>query len=340
MPRDYYELTEQGRRNRLRAVAAAALDEYSLDVVRMRGLTDATNGVFRLDTADGGRYAMRVGLGPPAGHTAEEIRSEVEWIRTLADHSDVIVPLPVPTRGGAYVTVASADDVPHDRPCAVFSWLEGPLLADRLSPDSMRACGATMAKMHEQAADFIPSAGFTAVRYDTVYPYDLPFIVFSDAGEELLPPERRTLFDDVRVLVEGTLDDLAAREPARILHGDFHPWNAKINRGVVAAFDFEDIVWGWPVQDIGTTLYYFWSDKDFDARCAQFREGYESIASWPDPGGEVFTFIAGRTLVMANDVISQPEWFDAAPEVYERGELRVRDMLQRVSCGEDIGIPS
>ncbi|MGI9529169.1 MAG: phosphotransferase enzyme family protein, partial [Acidimicrobiia bacterium] len=249
MPTDYYQLTEHGRRNRLRAVAAAALEEYSLDVVRMRGLTDATNGVFRLDTSDGGRYAMRVGLGPPAGHTAAEFRSEMEWIRTLADQSDVVVPDPVPTRSGTYVMVASADDVPHDRPCAVFSWLEGPLLADRLTPASMHAYGATMAKMHRQAAGFAPSDGFTAVRYDTVYPYDLPFIVFSDAGDELLPPERRTLFDEARVLVEQTLEGLAAREPARILHGDFHPWNAKINRGVVAAFDFEDIVWGWPVQD-------------------------------------------------------------------------------------------
>jgi hypothetical protein len=36
---------------------------------------------------------------------------------------------------------------------------------------------------------------------------------------------------------------------------------------------------------------------------------------------------------MANDVISQPEWFDAAPEVYERGEQRIRDMLGRIaSC--------
>ena len=331
MATDYYDLSEQGRRNRLRGVAAAALEEYELDVVRMRGLTDATNGMFRLDTSDGSRYAMRVGLGPPAGHTALEFRSEMEWVHALAAGSDVIVPTPVPKRLGGYVALAGAADVPHERPCAVFSWLEGPLLADRLSPASVGEFGATMARMHVAAAAFVPSPGFTAASYDRVYPYDLPFVVFTDAGDDLLPAERRAAFEEAYALVERTIGRLASREPARVLHGDFHPWNAKVNRGVVSAFDFEDMVWGWPVQDIGTSLYYFWSGEDFEERRAQFRSGYESIARWPDPGGEVFTFIAGRTLVMANDVISQPEWFGAAPEVYERGERRIRDMLQRIA---------
>lgn len=331
MAKDYYDLSEQGRRNRLRTVAVAALEDYEFDVVRMRGLTDATNGVFRLDASDGSRYAMRVGLGPPGGHTAKEFRSEMEWVHALAAQSNVIVPTPVATRSGAHVTLASAANVPHERPCAVFSWLEGPLLADRLSADSMHAYGATMAQMHRNAASFVPSAGFMAARYDEVYPYDLPFAVFTEAGEDLLPAARRRVFEDAYTLVERTIGTLTSGEPARILHGDFHPWNAKFNRGTIAAFDFEDMVWGWPVQDIGTALYYFWSGDDFDVRCDRFRSGYESIAPWPDPGGEVFTFIAGRTLVMANDVISQPEWFDSASEVYERGERRIRDMMERIA---------
>ena len=333
MPRDYYDLTDHGRRNRLRVVAAAALGDYALDVVRMRGLTDATNGVFRLDTSDGARYAMRVGLGPPVGHSPEEFASEMEWIHALARGTDVVVPDPVPTRTGEYMTFAGAPDVPHQRPCAVFTWLEGPQLADRLSETSMHAYGATMAKMHAFAAVFEPSPGFTAPSYDRVYPYDLPFVVFDKASDDLLPPARRDVFREAYSVVEQTVGGLVAREAPRILHGDFHPWNAKVNRGVVAAFDFEDMLWGWPVQDIGTTLYYFWSAEDFDERAAQFRTGYESIAPWPDPGHEVATFIAGRTLVMANDVISQPEWFDAAPGVYERGDQRIRDMLGRIaSC--------
>ena len=83
--RDYDLLTDAGRRRRLRRLAIQALDDYDLDVVRMRAMTDATNGVFRLDTADGGRFAMRVGMGPPAGHRPDEVDSELEFLRFVAE---------------------------------------------------------------------------------------------------------------------------------------------------------------------------------------------------------------------------------------------------------------
>ena len=330
--RDYHDLTDEGRRRRLAGVAREALASYALDVVAMRGLTDATNGVFRLDTADGGRYAMRVGLGPPAGHTADEMRSEAAFLEAIRGEPGIVVPRPVPSRSGDVVVEASAPNVPHARACMVFTWLEGSLLADRLDAVTVGGLGEVMARLHRAASGFDPPTGFTAPRFDSVYPYDLPFIVFSDAGGVLLPPHRRTLYAEGLGHVERALADLAGREPMRVLHGDLHMWNAKVDHGRISVFDFEDIVWGWPVQDIATTLYYFWSADDFDVRWAEFRSGYERIAPWPDRGGEVATFIMARTLLMANDVISQPEWFDEAPAVYERGEHRIRDMLDRVGA--------
>jgi Ser/Thr protein kinase RdoA (MazF antagonist) len=326
----YYDLTERGRRNRLRSVAREALRRWPLEVVRMRGMTDATNGVFRLDTADGGRYAMRVGLGPPIGHTPEETRSEAEWLHALAVESPVRVPDPVPTIDGDYVVVASAEGVPHERTCALFTWLEGPLLADRLDAGSMEAYGAAMARLHEHARTFRPSGSFAAGTFDAVYPYDGPFVIFESVSDDLLPVERRAVFEEARRLVEMVIRDLERSEPARIIHADLHIWNAKINRGRVAVFDFEDMLWGWPVQDIGTALYYLWSRDDFDELRHHFRVGYETVALWPDSGGRVDTFIAGRTLVLANDVTIEPAWADEAPAIFERGERRIRDMLRRL----------
>jgi Ser/Thr protein kinase RdoA (MazF antagonist) len=330
--RDYHDLTDEGRRRRLAGVARTALASYPLDVVAMRGLTDATNGVFRLDTADGGRYAMRVGLGPPAGHTSDEMRSEAAFLETLHGEPGITVPGVIRSRSGDPVVEASAPIVPHPRACMVFTWLDGSLLADRLDGVTIDGLGEVMARLHRVALRFDPPPGFSAPRFDTVYPYELPFIVFSNAGDQLLPPRRRALYAEAFGHVEGALTDLAEREPMRVLHGDLHPWNAKVHHGRISVFDFEDIVWGWPVQDIATTLYYFWSADDFDARWAEFRTGYERIAPWPDTGGEVAAFIMARTLLMANDVISQPEWFTEAPAIYERGERRIRDMLDRVGA--------
>ena len=329
--RDYYELTDEGRRRRLKPLAVEALEEYDLDVVRMRGLADATNGIFRLDTADGRRYAMRIGLGPPIGHTEEEMASEVAFLCTMAANPHVAVPEPIRRRDGDWYGYVSGDGVPHPRPVVIFTWLEGSLLADRVDRIGLRGFGETVAHLHDAGRRFEAPAGFTVPTFDRVYPYDLPFIVFSDAGDELLPPERLGVYRTGLEIVEAALARLASHEPPRVIHGDLHGWNVKVDHGRLSVFDFEDLLWGWPVQDLATALYYYWSSAEFDQRWAETRAGYETVAPWPDRGGEIEAFIIARTLLMANDVISQPEWRAVAPEIYERGERRIRDMVERIA---------
>ncbi|MDH3261297.1 MAG: phosphotransferase [Acidimicrobiia bacterium] len=329
--KDFYELTDIGRARRLRPIAETVLNEYDLEVVRMRSMSDATNGVFRLDCANGDRFAMRVGAGPPIGHSADEMRSEMEWLDALCTIETPAVPRPVPSRTGEVVVMGSAPNVPYDPPCAIFTWLDGSLLADRLDEVSFDKYGAAMANLHRAAIGFEPRSGFVAPKYTTVYPYESPFIVFSEADGDLLPPTRRSLFEKGLGLVQELFGSLPSREPMRLLHGDLHGWNVKTDHGRVSVFDFEDMVWGWPVQDIGVALYYYWQRDDFDQKLHEFRSGYQTVSPWPDSGGEVFTCIIARTLLMANDVISQPEWLEVASEVYERGERRIRDMLDRMN---------
>src|SRR5215211_7978989 len=43
-----------------KAVALASLERYDLDVVRCEPLATSYNALFRVDTADGSRYALRI----------------------------------------------------------------------------------------------------------------------------------------------------------------------------------------------------------------------------------------------------------------------------------------
>ena len=86
-----------------------------------------------------------------------------------------------------------------------------------------------MANLHRAALGFEPSPGFFAPEYTTVYPYQSPFVVFSDAGDRLLPPPRRSVYEKGMALVEHLLASLPSREPVRLIHGDLHGWNVKIN---------------------------------------------------------------------------------------------------------------
>jgi len=106
----------------------------------------------------------------------------------------------------------------------------------------------------------------------------------------------------------------------------------KVYRGRVGTFDFEDLMWGWPVQDIATTFYYFYGEARFDELLEAFKRGYTSLREWPERvPGEITTFIAGRALVLANDLLidtSSPEWQAAIPRYFERTEARLRALLE------------
>ena len=50
---EYHDLTVRGRARRLCRLVDAALAHYDLDVVRVRLITNDTNGIFRVDTSHG-----------------------------------------------------------------------------------------------------------------------------------------------------------------------------------------------------------------------------------------------------------------------------------------------
>lgn len=123
----------------------------------------------------------------------------------------------------------------------------------------------------------------------------------------------------------------ASGEPMRIIHGDLHQWNVRNKRGVLSPIDFEDLMLGWPVQDIATTLYYF-DSKDFARLRNAFQEGYTRHSPWPEQlAGEIDSFIAARGLGLANFILNDPNpaWREQAGEFIERVEKRLLGLMKR-----------
>jgi Ser/Thr protein kinase RdoA (MazF antagonist) len=158
-------------------------------------------------------------------------------------------------------------------------------------------------------------------------------VLFATSPSPLLPPERLAVFRRAADGVEEAIARLKATGPLRLLHGDFHVWNVLVHRGNLAAIDFEDLMWGWPIQDIGTALYYLFHRPDFAAVRDGFRRGYEQVSPWPEAApGDLETFIAARALVLANDVLQMPPDTLAdldVPEFFARAERRLRAVLDR-----------
>lgn len=238
----YSTLTEHGQARRLRLLAIKALQHYDLDVSRLRLITNSFNGIFRLDTADGCKYILRVTL-PEGGHDHDHITAEMDWLAALGRDTDLSVPRPIPARDGSLVVQAGAPGVPEPRWVAIFSWVSGVDLAGQITPPNLAKLGELMAGLHAHALHYKPPIGLSLLRFDRVFPFPEPVLLFEERFSELFPPSRRAVYAQAIELAQAAIDRLkASGEAMRILHMDLHQWNVRSFRGVLSPIDFEDLM--------------------------------------------------------------------------------------------------
>ena len=101
----------------------------------------------------------------------------------------------------------------------------------------------------------------------------------------------------------------------------------KVHRGKLSLFDFEDITWGYPEQDIGTAMYHVRFRDDYAELGDAFREGYEEVRLWPLKSGALLDrLVMARLLMFANYVIN----FDKSPARHlPRFEIELRQLLNQ-----------
>jgi len=326
----YSNLTEKGQARRLRPLALNALKRYDLDVAHLRLVTNNMNGIFRVDTTDGRKFILRVTL-PEGGHDLEHVAAEMDWLAALARDTSLSVPRPLPAQDGKLVVTAAAPGVPEPRLCEIFSWIPGRDLADEMTPPNIAQLGKLMAELHLHARAYQPPAQLSLLRFDRPFPFPEPVVLFDKPFAGMVPPERRAIYEKAIAWAQQSIDRLqASGEPMRILHNDLHQWNVRNFRGTLSPIDFEDLMFGWPVQDIATTLYYF-PAENFTALREAFQDGYTRHAPWPERHpGEIDSFIAARGFGLANFVLNDPNpnWKDQAAQFVERVETRLRELME------------
>ena len=277
----------------LEPLARRALASYDLDVADVSLITNDWNCVFRVDLTDGSSRVLRVSL--PDRRTHAEIEGEMAWLAALAD-GPVRVPAPVRTRDGRLTVDASAPGVPEARTCAVFGWLEGVRLAGAMTTANLAALGEATARLHQQAAAFLAPAGMKT--WDSAYPFLEPEVLFDDEHAPVVDAAGRDAFARARSEAVGAIARLRVAEGPRLVHADLHEDNAFIQPdGSIAILDFDDCMLGWPVQDLGVTVWALAAHDAFHELERALREGYERVAPWPERvPGEVRVFAAARSL--------------------------------------------
>ncbi|MDQ3326962.1 MAG: phosphotransferase [Chloroflexota bacterium] len=305
--RPFDELTARGQVARLRRMALTALEQYDVEPRRVRLVANNLNGIFRVDTADGRSYALRI--SHPTWRTGNDLQSEVLWLDALHRETDIGAPVPSCARDGALFVTVEVESIPEPRRCVLLSWLPGVLLAERLSKENVHKLGVLSARLHEHGAGFEPPSGFTTRMMDGLYVRGEEDVLFTDEYRDVFTDEGRAIFERVMERVRAAFARLYA-DPSgrRPIHNDLHHENVKVFRGKLQPLDFEDALWGYPVQDIAMTWYDLLDhadpeSTDYDALREAFERGYTSRAAWPEAyPDEIDAFIAGRQIWRANYV--------------------------------------
>ncbi|MGZ2362407.1 phosphotransferase [Streptomyces sp. 372A] len=270
---------------RLAQVACAAwqlADEPEVTLLKFR-----ENAVFRIDAGEA-RYVMRVHRR--GYHTAEALRSELQWMTALRD-SGVSTPEVLPSRSGALFETVSCPGVAGPRLVDLLSWVEGsPLgsLEDSLAGGeattaAFRETGRLMARLHNHAQRWQRPPGFTRHAWDADGLLG-PEPLWGRFWElEALDPDGREVVLAARTRLR---DDLAAfgAGPDRygLIHADFLPENLLVDQGTVQLIDFDDAGFGWHLFDIATSLFVVADNPAIEDLLAAFTAGYRAARDLPD----------------------------------------------------------
>ena len=275
--RAFEDLTQRGRISRLRALALQALREYDLEIEQCSFVAKAFNTVFRVDAANGSSYALRVSPSLRIHADGCEV-AEAAWVAALRRDAGLDVPQVIPARDGSVVVWASMSGVPDARSCVLFEWVRGRPLRDQLRADLVHKVGALTAVVHQHAAAYVTEVPSGVLVADQVRYFPVA------ARLDDLVPRYGSVLDEAVARAQRALDALWRNppHPPHLLHGDVISSNVMVHRDKVVLIDFQDLIWGFDVQDVQIALLALEWHGDTGSWGEAFRAGYESVRPWPE----------------------------------------------------------
>jgi Ser/Thr protein kinase RdoA (MazF antagonist) len=273
----------------LRRLARTALADYDLGEARLTLLAHLYNTTFRVDTAGGQRYVLRIHrAGTP---TVESVGAELSWLAALRRDTDLQVPAPVPARSGKLLTVAAVPGVGPEgtRPhiCVVFRWLTGRRVNTGLKPAHLEIAGTLMARLQDHATQFGPPPGFARGRVD--WPVETARGLPDPFAPEVIAAchdlVAGALSAEEAAQVTAVLERVRAAEHALgqgpaafgLIHADLHQYNLLFEHGAVRAIDFDDCGFGPLLYDLAVPLSELYGRAEYPALRAGLLAGYRRV---------------------------------------------------------------
>ena len=278
------------------------LEACGLAGAAVQPLESADNHVFRLETAAGQGFVLRIGHGfDPLEEAVDHVRTESAWLEHIRGTTDLVVPRPVPQPDGR--PCGTLEIAGRSRVFALFAWIEGELASGFLDPASVRRMGRAIARLHTGSRAFAPPLELCRARWDQATFFGPDSWLGSGRADADLEPPRSRLVREVSRRVRDAMDGLGRdRDVYGLIHSDTHPGNMLVADGDVAIIDFNDCGWGHYALDLGVMLFDLPFMLEDASACAALREavlaGYQDVAPLPVRNGaglDAFVALRGLT---------------------------------------------
>ena len=315
---------------RLTLLARAALPHYGLKNAELALIAHWQNTTFRVNTS-AQHYALRINR--PLSQNLASIRSELLWLESLTQTTDLSVPKPYRNDAGELLTTVRTDDVPEPRHCILFSWLDGTFLDDGdLTPEHMRRVGAFTAQLHRHSESFVPPPGFSRQKLEWDGQTGDFFAQPSVRENPVVTPKLWELFDEVRRRTEPVMDGLGkGKKVYGLVHNDIYQRNMLFTNDDVQVFDFDNCGFAHYILDAAVTLAQVRKHADYSEKRAAYLEGYAGHRSLSEAEREALEpTLAARVLLLALYYASQtdnPKMKAAAPAYVEGAAADLRGWL-------------
>ncbi len=269
----------------------------------LRLINHSENETYRIDTADGKSFALR--LHRVGYHDRVTIASELAWIMDLRTKGVLTVPCPVAGRDGEFVQLVQG------KHAVLFKWELGrePGIGEDLA-QPFEALGEAAARMHLHVMQWRRPSWFKrhAWNFETTLGEEKPHWGRWRDGPGVTPEmvrifERAVSKIGRRLSVYGQ-----SAERFGLVHGDLRLANLLVDRDAVKVIDFDDCGFGWFMYDAATPVSFHEHAPQVPELIDRWKAGYARVRNLShEDEAEIPTFVMLRRLLLVAWIGTRPE---------------------------------
>ena len=334
----FYQLSEQERKEQLTKMAEKAGGCWNIDIAGIEVLDLDTNALFTITDGNGRSFVLRIS-DPKNCHSSDELSAELLWLDALKRDPDIHIRVPIQTARGEFFVSIEHPPVPESRFVTVFDKVPGEELGKQLNEKNVREWGKLAARLHRHGGEFSLPKGLKLRSYRSILPY-------CQSGFEPMEPihldkineaagindRRASTYRSVMEVLNREIDEIYKKHPNPILiHHDLHDWNVLVDGERLYAIDFEDLIYGQPILDIGVALYSISMKDECEEYIRIFKAGYSTILPWPeDYPGQLKKLFLGRRMMLVNWLLNSqvPEDREIIPQYLEKLDKAIATFLR------------